>query len=133
MYLPFRPKESVGRKGRYIVYLPFSLVPREGLYQIHGQSLNTHRGKHRSGGSQDHQSPPKRGRKIGAAQKLSKSVEIVCVGTGKRGHFERGLFTGGTSKISKFSRVSRKWSDSPLFSTVWRFSKISRISKLFRK
>ena len=36
-------------RGRYIVYLPFSLVPREGLYQIHGQSLNTHRGKHRSG------------------------------------------------------------------------------------
>ena len=27
------------------------LVPREGLSQIHGQSLNTHRGKHRSGGA----------------------------------------------------------------------------------
>ena len=27
-------------------------VPGEGLYQIHGQSLNTHRGKHRSGGAQ---------------------------------------------------------------------------------
>ena len=26
--------------------------PREWLYQIHGQSLNTHRGKHRPGGAQ---------------------------------------------------------------------------------
>ena len=53
-------------------------------------------------------------------------------GTGKRGHYERGLFAGRISrisKISKFSRISRKWSGSPLFSTVWRFSKISRISK----
>ena len=38
----------------------------------------------------------------------------------KRGHYERGLFTGG---ISRISRISRKWSDSPLFSTVWRFSR----------
>ena len=31
-------------------------MPREGLYQIHGQSLNnTHRGKHRSGGAQNNQ------------------------------------------------------------------------------
>ena len=36
-------------------------------------------------------------------------------GTGKRGHHERGLFTGGISRISKFSRISRKWSDSPSF------------------
>ena len=51
---------------------------------------------------------------------------------GKRGHYERGLFTGGISrisKISKFSRISRKWSDYPLFSTVWGFSKFSRISR----
>ena len=44
------------------------------------------------------------------------------LGTGKRGHYERGLFTGGISgisRISKFSRISRKWSDSPLFSTMW--------------
>ena len=38
-------------RSRYIMYLPFSLVPREGLFQIHGQALNTHRGKHRSGGA----------------------------------------------------------------------------------
>ena len=57
------------------------------------------------------------------------------IGNGKRGHYERGLFTGGISrisKISKFSRISRKWSDSPLFSTVWGSSKISRISKFSR-
>ena len=50
------------------------------------------------------------------------------IGTGKRGHYERGLFIGGISRISKisiFSRISRKWSDSPFFSTVWRFSTIS--------
>ena len=57
------------------------------------------------------------------------------LGTGKRGHYERGLFAGGISRISKisrFSRISRKWSDSPLFSSVWGFSKISRISKFSR-
>ena len=51
----------------------------------------------------------------------------------KRGHYERGLFTGGISRISKisgFSRISRKWSESPLFSTVWGFSRISRISRI---
>ena len=56
-------------------------------------------------------------------------------GTGKRGHYERGLYAGEISRISrisKFSRISRKWSDSPLFSTVRRFSKISRISKFSR-
>ena len=54
-------------------------------------------------------------------------------GTGKGGHYERGLFTGEISRISKicrFSRISRKWLDSPLFSKLWGFSKISRISKL---
>ena len=49
---PFRPKESVGRKGQIQCVSTGPLVPREGLYQIHGQSLNTHRGKHRSGGAQ---------------------------------------------------------------------------------
>ena len=34
------------------MYLPPPRVPGEGLYQIHGQSLNTHRGKHRSGDAQ---------------------------------------------------------------------------------
>ena len=39
--------------GRYTQCISTrALVPREGLYQIHGQSLNTHRGKHRSGGAQ---------------------------------------------------------------------------------
>ena len=55
--------------------------------------------------------------------------------SGKRGHYERGLFAGGISRISKISRFSgfsRKWSDSPLFSTVWVFSRISRISKFSR-
>ena len=35
----------------------------------------------------------------------------TCLGTGKRGHYERGLFTGEISRISKisrFSRISRK-------------------------
>ena len=41
--------------------------------------------------------------------------------TEKRGHYGRGLFTGGISRISNistFSGISRKWPDSPLFSTV---------------
>ena len=49
--------------------------------------------------------------------------------------FERGLFTGEISRISKisrFSKISRKWSDSPLFSTVWGLSEISEISKFSR-
>ena len=65
----------------------------------------------------------------------SSRLNLCFVGTGKRGHYERGLFTGGISrisKISKFSRISRKWSDSPLFSTVWGFSRSSRISKFSR-
>ena len=63
------------------------------------------------------------------------SPKRVPVGTGKRGHYERGLFAGDISRISKisrFSRISRRWSDSPLFFTVWGFSKISRISKFSR-
>ena len=63
------------------------------------------------------------------------SLAIWDLGTGKRGHYERGLFTGVISripKISRFSRISRKWPDSPLFSRVWGFSKISRISKFSR-
>ena len=52
MYLPFHPKESVGRKGQIHCVFARPLVPREGLYQIRGQSLNTHRGRHRSGGAQ---------------------------------------------------------------------------------
>ena len=59
----------------------------------------------------------------------------LFIGTGKRGHYERGLFAwrvSRISKISRFSRISRKWPDSPLFSTVWGFSRISRISKISR-
>ena len=71
------------------------------------------------------------------SESVMKSVFLLwtTLGTGKRGHYERGLFAGGISrisKISKFSRISRKWSDSSLFSTVWGFSKISRISKFSR-
>ena len=39
------------RKGQIHCVSARPLVPGEGLYQIHGQSLNTHRGKHRSGGA----------------------------------------------------------------------------------
>ena len=48
---------------------------------------------------------------------------------------ERGLFTGRISNISNISkcpRISRRWSDSPLFSRVWGFSRNSRISKFSR-
>ena len=46
---------------------------------------------------------------------------------------KRGLFTGGISRIfsiSTFSRISRQWSDSPLFSIVSRISKFSRVSRV---
>ena len=56
------------------------------------------------------------------------------LGAGKGGHYERGLFTGGISRIS--NRISKileiLWSDSPLFSRVWGFSRMSRISKFSR-
>ena len=45
------------------------------------------------------------------------------IGNGKRGHYKRGLFTGGLFRVSKFSRISRKWSGSPLFSTLWGISR----------
>ena len=54
------------------------------------------------------------------------SKKIVNRDRKKRGHYERGFFTGGISRIAKFSRISRKWSDSPLASRVWGFSIISR-------
>ena len=50
---PFRPTDSLGRKGQIHCVSARPLVRGEGLYQIHGQSLNTHRGKHRSGGAQE--------------------------------------------------------------------------------
>ena len=55
---PFRPTDSLGRKGQIHCVSTRPLVPREGLYQIHGQSLNTHRGKHRSGGAQSSRETP---------------------------------------------------------------------------
>ena len=57
---------------------------------------------------------------------------VLKIGNGKRGHCERGLSTGGISRISKISRISRKCSDPPSFSTVLGFSGISRISKFSR-
>ena len=54
----------------------------------------------------------------------------------KGSYYERGPFVGGISRISKiseFSRLSRKWSDSPFFSTVWWFSRISKFSRSSRK
>ena len=48
----FRPTDSLERTGQIHCVSTRPLVPREELYQIHGQSLNTHRGKHRSGGAQ---------------------------------------------------------------------------------
>ena len=63
---------------------------------------------------------------------LESGTHFPChtVGNRQRGHYERGLFTGGISRISKFSNFSRKWSDSPLFLTVWGLSRISRISRI---
>ena len=54
------------------------------------------------------------------------------IGTGKGGHYEKGLFTAGISRISRFSRISRKWSESPLFYRVWGLSRISRIPTFSR-
>ena len=51
---------------------------------------------------------------------------------------EKGVITKGVFSMEEsleslnFSRISRKWSDSPLFSTLWGFSRISRISKFSR-
>ena len=62
-----------------------------------------------------------------------RAIRVFAInGTGKRGHYERGLFTGEISRISKFSRISRRWLDSPCFPRVWGFSSISRISKISR-
>ena len=43
------------------------------------------------------------------------------IGTGERGHDERGLFARGISRvsqISQFSRILRRWSDPPYCSTL---------------
>ena len=61
---------------------------------------------------------------------------ITNVGTGKRGHYERGLFTSEISGISKISKFSRRWSDSPWFSSLAVLQNsldISRFFKIYRK
>ena len=52
MHLPLSPCRFLGAKGQIDCVSTRLLVPRQGLYQIHRQSLNTHQGKHRSGGAQ---------------------------------------------------------------------------------
>ena len=52
--------------------------------------------------------------------------------SGKGGQYERGLFTREISRISKickFSRISKKWSDSSSFCRCLGFSRISRFSR----
>ena len=49
---PFALQIPWGEKGQIHCVSARPLVPREGLHKIHGQSLNTHWGKHRSGGAQ---------------------------------------------------------------------------------
>ena len=51
MYLPFSPYRFLGAKGQIHCVSARPLVPGKGLSQIYGQSLNTHRGKHRFGGA----------------------------------------------------------------------------------
>ena len=51
----------------------------------------------------------------------------------EKGHYKRGLFTGVTCRISEIARISeisRRRSDSPLFSALWGLSRISRISNI---
>ena len=58
---------------------------------------------------------------------LCPSAKYTEKGVSMKGVF----FTEGISRISRFSRISREdLSDSALFSTVWGFSKIARISKI---
>ena len=52
---------------------------------------------------------------LGGGFPLLDDLLFVAAGP-ERGHYERDLFRRG---ISQFSRISRKWSDSPLLSSVW--------------
>ena len=46
-----------------------------------------------------------------------------------KGSLRKGSFTGGISSVSLNSlRICRRWSDSPCFSTLWGFSRISKFS-----
>ena len=49
-------------------------------------------------------------------QGLGVRIGVFHIG---KGSLRKGLFTGGISRISRFSRISRRWPVSPLFSTVW--------------
>ena len=55
--------------------------------------------------SLDGHSPP-----LDVREPLTREIPVDKFGAGKRGHDERGLFTGGISRISKFSR---RWDFSP--------------------
>ena len=51
-------------------------------------------------------------RSRGPKIQILKGVGTSGLGTGNRGHYKKGLFTGEISRISKisrFSRISRKW------------------------
>ena len=50
MYPPFSPYRLLRAKGADALCICQSPCPERGTYQIHGHSLNTHRGKHRSWG-----------------------------------------------------------------------------------
>ena len=52
MYLPLSPYRFLGAKRADTLCIYQTPCPKRGALQIHWQSLNTHRGKHRSGGAQ---------------------------------------------------------------------------------
>ena len=133
---PLLQSADFGTRPRETFLRPFGFGPRDSFSQVHGTS--------RLGWPQ--QSPifvwPTRTELSRKASKNRKfmgrniSLRAQGFGAGKRGHYERGLLTGGISRISrisKFSRISRKWSDCPLFSRVWGFSRISKFSRISRK
>ena len=80
--------------------------------------------------------PRKKKKKSGKTNQKKGSQREVKSGP-EKGVITKGVFSveeslESLSKISKFSKFSRSWLDSPLFSTVWGFSRISRISKFSR-
>ena len=132
---PKSPKKRVVFKTSQNFFRNFSGVRGGGLPNsiVLGDFFETFRGFGVLG-SVDGQRDPDAHLTVGTFQcPLDAIFKGVIFGSGKRGHYERGLFTERISRISKdsskFSRISRKWSASPFFSTVWRFSKLSRISR----
>ena len=117
MYLPLSPYRFLGRKGgRYIHCVSTRLrplVPREGLYQIHGQSLNTHRGKHRSGGARSGQCLAFKGLSRGgghptlADRKNLVSVTLSCLRLSPS-HSHDVLWVGD-------GNIPRRWPSFPCF------------------